>query len=308
VDDFAGGVGAAHAGEAIAGVCAGAAKKESADGRFVARPIENRAHGEELVESEFAVENVAAGESVRDFEILGSDDLHAFHEAGKVRGVRGERSNDSGAEFAPEDIPIPFLEFIGSILNAGREDMFAFRSESRIENRGNGDIEIRGFREIAVLGGVEGAFEVVDFGADVDAAGKRLEKALGGIERQESRQAAKSEMDFRDRAVGTKILDAVGKSGIEMRRIDELEKSALGVDPRDDGLDRDFLAIVEYDSCNGTVLDANLPDFGIGTNFGAGLFCGFGESTAEVTKSAARKSRCADRMGIASGTKKKDGR
>ncbi len=61
--------------------------------------------------------------------------------------------------------------------------MFAFGSERRIENRGNGDIEIGGFREIAVLGGVEGAFEIVDFGPDVDTAGEGFEKALGSIKR-----------------------------------------------------------------------------------------------------------------------------
>src|SRR3989454_6959538 len=146
--------------------------------------------------------------------------------------------------------------------------MFAFRSEGWIENRGNGDIEIGRFGELAVLGGVKGALEVVDFGADVDAAGEGLEKTLGSIERRESRKTTESEIDFGDRAVRTKILDAVGKGRIKVRRINELEKSALGVDSRDDGFDGDFFAACEHDSCNGTVFHANLPDFGIGTNFG----------------------------------------
>src|SRR2546425_5269939 len=139
------------------------AKKKAANGSFVTRPIENWTHGEELIESKLTMENVAAGETVGSLEILGGNDLDAFDQAWEIRGVRGERSNDSGAKFPAAGAPIPFPQFIGSILHAGRENMFAFRSEGRIENRGNGDVEIGGFREIAVLGSVEGAFQVVDF-------------------------------------------------------------------------------------------------------------------------------------------------
>ena len=56
--------------------------------------------------------------------------------------------------------------------------MLAFGGERRIEQRGNGDVEIGRGGKFAVLGGVEGAFEVVDFGADVDAAGERLAEAV----------------------------------------------------------------------------------------------------------------------------------
>src|ERR1700686_3356918 len=84
-DDFAGGVGAACAGQAVAGMRAGAAKKKAADGRFVARPIENGTHGEKLIECELAMENVAAGEAVGSFEIKWRDDLHVLVEMGQIR-------------------------------------------------------------------------------------------------------------------------------------------------------------------------------------------------------------------------------
>src|SRR5882762_511999 len=77
-DDFAGSVGAGGAGEAVAGMRAGAAEEKAADGRFVARPIKNRAHGEELIEREFAVKNMAAGEAVGSFQIKRRDNLHGF--------------------------------------------------------------------------------------------------------------------------------------------------------------------------------------------------------------------------------------
>src|SRR6266404_7970686 len=108
VDDFAGGVGAGRAGEAVAGMRAGAAEKEAADGRFVARPIENGAHGEELIESEFAVENVAAGEAVAGFEILGRDDLNSFDQAGKIWRVSGESFDDGVAQVVAARVPVPF--------------------------------------------------------------------------------------------------------------------------------------------------------------------------------------------------------
>src|SRR5260370_23060658 len=208
MDDFAGGVGAAWAGEAVAGMSAGATEKKPADGSLVARPIEDGSHGETLSESTPAVENVAGSETVGGFEILGRYDLDAFDQAWEIRSVRGECSNDSGAKFPAAGVPISFLQFIGSILNAGRENMFAFRSQCPIENGGNGDIKIRSFREIAVLGSVESALEVVDFGADLDAASESFEKALGSIERQESRKTAETEIHVGDRAVRTKVLDA----------------------------------------------------------------------------------------------------
>src|SRR6266853_3593489 len=50
VDYFVGGVGSGGAGQAVAGVGAGAAKEEVADGGFVAGPVQDGTHGEELIE------------------------------------------------------------------------------------------------------------------------------------------------------------------------------------------------------------------------------------------------------------------
>src|SRR5580704_296957 len=107
-DDFAGGVGAAGTGEAVAGVRAGTAEEEATDGGFVARPIEDGAHGEELIEGKFAVKNVAASETVRGFEIFRGDDLHVFDEIGQVRRVGGESFDDGVAELLAAGVPVPF--------------------------------------------------------------------------------------------------------------------------------------------------------------------------------------------------------
>ncbi len=147
MDDFAGGVGAGCAGEAVAGMRAGAAEEKAADGRFVASPIENGAHGEKLVEGEFAMENVAAGEAVDRFEVERSDDLHVLHEAGKIGRVLGESFDDGVAEIFAAGVPVPFLQLVRRELDVSGEDVLAFRGKRRIEKRGNGDIEIRGAGE-----------------------------------------------------------------------------------------------------------------------------------------------------------------
>src|SRR6266404_2664361 len=131
------------------------------------------------------MENVAAGETVGCLEILGRDDLHAFDEAGEIRRVGSESSDYSCAQLATAEIPIPFFKFIGSELYAGGEDVLAFAGEFGVEDRGNGDVEIRSFGKLAVFGGVKGALEIIDFRADVDAAGESFEKTLGGKERRE---------------------------------------------------------------------------------------------------------------------------
>src|SRR5438552_15059774 len=196
-----------------------AAKKEATDGRFVARPIKNGTHGKELIEGKLAVENVAAGEAVRGFQILGRDDLHAFDQTGEIRRIVGKSSNDDRAELPPAEVPIPFPQFIRSELHAGGEDVPSFGREFGIENRGNDDVEIGRWRKFSVLGGVKGALEIINIGADVDAAGEWFRQTLGWIERGKSGETTESEIDFGDRAIRPEILEAIGEGGVELGRI-----------------------------------------------------------------------------------------
>src|SRR6266851_4801264 len=280
---------------------AGAAKKKAADGGFVARPIENGAHSEKLIEREFAVKNVASSETVGRFEILGRDDLHVFDEIGQVRRVSGESLDDGVPQVIAARVPVPFFQLEWRELNIGGKDVLAVRSQRRIENRGDGDVEPGGFREIAVLGGIEGALEVVDFGADVDAAGEGFEINFAFGKSGKSRQTSESEIDLGDGAIGAEMFDAVGKGGIELRGIEEMKEGALGIDARDDGLDDNFFAAGENDAGDSAVFDEDVADFGIGTNFSAGQFCGFGESAREGAESAARERGGAYGMGIGGG-------
>src|SRR5260370_5273372 len=143
---------------------------------------------------------------------------------------------------------MPFFQFERRELYIGGEDVPAFGSEGGIKERGNRDVEIGRRGKFAVLGGVEGALEIIGFGADVDAAGKRFDKAVGGDgvrERGKGREIAESEVDFGDGAVRAKIFDAQCEGGMELRRIDELEKGALGVEAGNDRIGGNSLAASE---------------------------------------------------------------
>ena len=97
--------------------------------------------------------------------------------------------------------------------------MLAFGGEGGIEQSGDGDVEIGSRGELAVLGGVESALEIINFGTDVNAAGEGFDEAVGGdgvSEGGKRWEIAEGEMNFGYRAIGTEILDALGEGGIEL--------------------------------------------------------------------------------------------
>ena len=158
---------------------AGTAEEEALDGRFVAGPVEDRAHGEQLIEGQLAVKNVAAGEAVFGFEVFGGDGLSALDEAGEIWRVIADGFDDGVGEVLAARIPIPFFQFEWGKLDVGAHNVFADGSKARIAECGDGEIEVGRVGKFAVFGGVEGAFEVVDFGANVNAAGQSLAETVG---------------------------------------------------------------------------------------------------------------------------------
>src|SRR5260221_1463912 len=188
--------------------------------------------------------------------------------------------------------------------------MFAFGSQGRIEERGNGDVEIRGGGKFAVFGGVEGALEVIDFGADVDASGKRFEETVGGDgvgERWEIGEITEGEMTFGDGSIRTEVADAQSESRIELRGVEEMEESALGIEAGNHGGGGDFFATGEYEAGDSTHLEANVANFGVGADFGAGLAGRFGEGASERAESSVRERSGADGMRVCGGAKKQNG-
>lgn len=287
-------------------MCTIAAEIEAADGGFVARPIEDGTHREELVESEFAVENVAAGETVDGFEVERSNDLHVFDEAGEIGSVVGESFDDGVAKVFAAGIPVPFPQLEGRKLDVGGEDVLAFRRERGVEKRGDGDVEIGRSGKFAIFGGVECTLEIIDFWADVDAARESFESVFGMLERREGGKTVKSEMNFGDGSVGADVADAEGEGGIELRGIKEMEESAFGIDAGNDGFDLDFFAVGKDKGVDGAVFDEDVLDFGVGADFGAGYASGIGESASERAEPATRKSGGANGMRVRCGAEKKN--
>src|SRR5260370_4626246 len=258
-----------------------AAEIEAADGRFVASPVQDWAHGEELIEREFAVEHVASCKAINGLEIQGSNDLHVFDEAWEIGSVFRESFEDGDPEVSTACVPMAVFQMEWSELHVGRQDVLAVWRQRRIEYCGNRDIEIRRSGEFAVLGGIEGALEIFDFGTDVDPAGERIKKAFRGIEGGESGQTAKSEMNFGDCACGPNVANAQSESGIELRGIEELEKSALGIDAGDNGSNGDFFAVDEDESDDCAVFHANVLNFGVSADFRAGFASSIGNGARE---------------------------
>src|ERR1700756_5718435 len=164
------------------------------------------------------MENVASGEAVGGFQILRRDHLHGFNHVGKIRRVGRKRSYYRVAELPAAVRPIPFLQFEWRELHVGGDNVLAFGREGRIEKRGNGYVEIRRGGKFAVLGGVESALQVIDFGSDVNAAGEGFDEAVGsdGVgERREIGETVKGEMNLGYGAVRTEIADAQRERRIE---------------------------------------------------------------------------------------------
>ena len=68
------------------------------DGSGVAGPAEEGAHGENLVEGQFAVEGVAAGQAVGGFEVDGRESLHGQNLGCEIWRVLADGLNDGVAE------------------------------------------------------------------------------------------------------------------------------------------------------------------------------------------------------------------
>src|ERR1700680_4937204 len=92
---------------------------------------------------------------------------------------------------------------------------------------------------------------------------------------------------------------------IELRRIHELKKRALGIHTRDNCLDGDFISVSQHNAGSSAVFYADMQHFSIGANFHAGLLGGFGQRVRERAQTTPRKCRRANRVWIGRGAQKK---
>src|SRR5438105_2866085 len=173
------------------------------------------------------MKNVAACEAVASFQILRRDDLHPFHQTGKIRSVRGKRVDDPEAQFSPVRSPIAFLQLVRSKLHVGRENMLSIGRKGRIQNRRNRDVEIRRARQLAIFGVVKGTLQIINIRPDMNSSGERSERPLIRLKRGKTRQAAERKIHFRDIALCTEILNAIREHRVKLRGVDETKEGAL---------------------------------------------------------------------------------
>ena len=140
----------------------------------------------------------------------------------------------------------------------------------------------------------------------MNASGKRSQRVFMSLERRESWQTTKREIDFGDIAPRAEVLDAIREHGIKLRRVDEVKEGALRVDAGSHGFHCDFFSALEHNSRDCAILDANLLDFGVRANFPACSPGGFRKCARERAKASPRISRRTDRVGVRSGAQKQD--
>ena len=138
--------------------------------------------------------------------------------------------------------------------------------------------------------------------ADVNPAGEGVEKTFDGVESSKNGKTSKSEMNLGDGSCRAKVTDAQSECRVELCGIEQIEKGALGIDAGGDSMDADFFAIGEYESHDGAVFDADVPDFGVGANFRAGLARGFRKRTGEGAEPAVREGSRTNGMRVGSGS------
>src|SRR6266581_533325 len=223
-----------------------------------------------------------------------------------MRGIVGKGVDHGEAELSPMRVPIPFPQLVGSKLDVSGEHVFAIGRECGIKNRRNSGVKIRCARKFTVLGIIESAFQIINVRTDMNAAGKRSQRMLIGLERGETWQPAESEIDFGDITPCAEVLDAIREDGIELRRVDEVKEGALRIDAGSHGFRGDFFSALENNSRDGTILNANLLDFRIRTDLHACFLGGLRERARERAKAATRESRGTNRVDVRSGAKKQD--
>src|SRR5208282_425971 len=118
---------------------------------LVTSPVEQWAHGEELIERKFAVKDVASGEAIGVFQIFRRDDLVAQDELRQIRRVLRDRLYDGFTECFTLALPVAIFQRVGRVLHVDRHHMLSRRSQGRIRKRWEGNLDIWVAREVAVL-------------------------------------------------------------------------------------------------------------------------------------------------------------
>src|SRR5262245_53652909 len=152
-EDLARRVVARRAGDAAPRMCAGAAEVEPVHRRAVARPARDRAHEEELVQHQVAVEDVPLGEPGGALQVERSEHVPGLDRARDVRRVTADRLDDLVAEAIASLVPAPLREAVGDVLHEAGHDVLARGREAPVDVRRNHAVDPELVRHLAPRGG-----------------------------------------------------------------------------------------------------------------------------------------------------------
>src|SRR6266568_1382777 len=163
-EDLVGGVVPRRAGHPAAGMGARAAQVEPADGRAVLRPPRDRAHEEELLQRQVAVEDVPLGEAVGALEVERRQDLPRLDRPRHVRRVPPDDLHHAVAEELAVLVPGPLPQPVRDVLHEAGQDLLAPRGQRVVHGRGQDAVDPQIVRELAELGAIVAALRELERG------------------------------------------------------------------------------------------------------------------------------------------------
>src|SRR5256885_5080517 len=148
--NLARGVGSRSPGQSCSRMGSATAKIEIFNRRFVTSPIQQRTHGEELVQREIAVKDLPTRKPVLLFQVEGRDDLVREDQLRQIRRILRQRLHHRLPQGFSLLLPVT-LELVGSVLHVYGHHVLAFGRQGGVGQRWNGDFKVGLFRELAVL-------------------------------------------------------------------------------------------------------------------------------------------------------------
>ena len=242
------------------GMCAARAKVVAFERGAEICPLRRGTQEEDLVQQQFAVEDVAARDARDGFDILRRDDLHADDAFADVRRVSLDGRDDRFAEFVSLRVIPAALEIVRRVLHEARHHVLSRRRHVRVDHGREDHVEIRALRDLPILGVVVGALDVINARADGHRAAMQDRILSLAFEWQcrEVGQLAQGDVDLARRAARAEVLDRGDKFIGEMFRLDELQEGALRVGGGHHNFGIEFVAVFEGDTHRASVFDLDL--------------------------------------------------
>ena len=241
---------------------------------------------EELRGAQLALEDVALRQARGALDVERRHDLTVQDDLLQVGHVLGQGVDDHVAQLLAALVPGAPGELVGRVLDEARQHVLARRRHVGIDRRGHDDVEVGPPREVAVLGVVVGALEVVDRGADRDRApqvrpvARHAGEVGSGVERQVDLGRGAAEAEAAE--AGHQI---VGQRG----RVHELEERAARIEAGRDDPGPELVAVLQRDAPGPSPLDDHLRHGGVGADLGARLAGRAGDRVGDGARAALRE-------------------